>query len=154
MQLGIVCAKQKHSQSAWQYAEKQIEGLFRIPHSELEEFHSQLFTPNSQNSTLTTDHFIPHSELEISNCEQESPATRLIPNSSFLIPNCTLHSQHFTLHTDHSIPHSGLEELHTNFQFRIKEKADIELMSAFLWNPAAAYPPMPSPAQYCRCMRA
>ena len=35
-----------------------------------------------------------------------------------------------------------------------KEKAETLASLLFLWDPAAAYPPMPSPAQYFRCMRA
>ena len=47
---------------------------------------------------------------------------------------------------------TSLESIQNSIKKQEQKKETV--FRLFLWNPAAAYPPMPSPAQYCRCMRA
>ena len=55
----------------------------------------------------------------------------------------------FKMH--HNRMKTSLESIRNSIKTGTKKETVIRL---FLWDPAAAYPPMPSPAQYCRCMRA
>ena len=47
---------------------------------------------------------------------------------------------------------TSLESIQDSIKKQEQKKETV--FRLFLWDPAAAYPPMPSPAQYCRCMRA